>query len=799
VGETRVNPNKLGRHLPYHDLLVAGGLNTQWNPETQAGLALLVAQNVDGYAQFLTLGKVPGSTRVSDSHGSAVVSLHGFQYFDLAGTLTRKAVSLAGGVLREINLSNGALTTLQSGLVSESLATVQTLDKLFLTSANQRSLQTGGIKFDGNRTTPWGVIAPGAAETVRQSFDSSAALTGSTQVTLADSTTSQDGGGSTQVNKTGTGSAEAYVQWGSAGAPLNLNVSAAGLGQGLVWLFLPAGALQKLKGSGTAVEIVAGDSALTNANHYTFQVGDLFPGWNLLSWTWSSPNSQDGSGATLTDVDAFRFRFETSAASTVLSGVLWDKFYTTSEGRPTVALGAAGNPTGTFTYRTTFLTENGLESNAGPASASISPSAQQVSLTNIPTSSDDQVIARRIYRDISGDGLYRFVAQIDDNITTSFTDNLANASLALVFPPLAGSAIDNSPPGRLYDVVLHENRVVGVDATNRFVLKFSDLGQPEAFRLVDEIQIEEDIMALESHALGTLIYGSDRTFLMTGDGVDAPIRIDEVNSQLGTNGRRVKSNARGLNFVVRENEVFLVGQPEDPWCINLPVLDQWRALAQADLQDMHIIHDRGRFRVMFFPKDSDTAFVYQYGSLGGQSVSGSESVDPQDFRNGAWFTLSFPTTYDAKCSEIIERTADKPELWIGANDGYVYWLQDTGASTWADGVGTQTVAPIVETHQFPIGDDLGGRGEPRFIEIHGITSPVTIDVTLYAAPGGTAIATIQYTATFTDTNPIVPVPRIGARGSWAKIRLSGFSGSVRRLRVYYIPRADFRGSRTQAA
>jgi len=786
------------RNLPFWDIDVAKGLNTRPNRLSSSAIGLREAQNVDGFDEPGALRRVPGSSEVGADHSAAVTSLHWFEFYTLAGALDHRVVSLAAdGVLRKVNTSTGALTSLTTGLVSEALASVQMNDLLFLSSNLQQHLGTGGIKYDGENVTPWGCLAPGDAKTVRQDFDDHSILTGSTDVALStNATVSQDGGGSTEVDKTGTTVAIGYVQYGSGGSPLNLNISAAGQGKGYVWLFLPRGSMQKLAGSGAAITITAGNGALSDANLYTFSVGELFPGWNLLSWVWASPDSTAGGGATLTDIDAVRFQFTLLGASTTLSDVLWDDFYTTSEGAPTVANGGGTGPTGSYTYVITFLTEYGLESNAGPASTSITVSNDAVSLTAIPVSADTQVIARRIYRDISADGVYRFVAQLDDNVTTTYTDTTVDASLSVVGPPIAGSTdVDNSPPGRMYDAVVHENRVIGVDATSRITLKLSELGNPEAYRLVDQIQIETPIVALEAHALGTLVYGSDRTFLLVGDGVSTPIRIDEVNSEMGANGRRATANIRGLNVVVRESEVFLVTQPEDPWVLNIPILDKWRALTQTDLDDMIVIHDRSRFRVVFIPKDADELFVYQYGAAQGV-IAGTDSVDPQDVRNARWFTLNVPSTYDLKCAAVVQRNS-KPELWVGSADGRIYWMQDPSATTWANDGSTSAVAAVIEVNDVPLSEDGAGRGEGRYVEALGAITGAELVASLYAAPEGTLINSVTWTPTaWTDTNPVLPIKATSARGGWFRLRLNTFTGSLRRLRIYYVTRGDFRGPRT---
>jgi hypothetical protein len=95
------------------------------------------------------------------------------------------------------------------------------------------------------------------------------------------------------------------------------------------------------------------------------------------------------------------------------------------------AVGSAGALTGAYYYTQTFVTALG-ETAPWPGTATVvNPSAQRVNLTSIPTGPAG-VIARRIYRtpaapvDVKD---YRFVAEINDNTTTTYTDNLADGSL----------------------------------------------------------------------------------------------------------------------------------------------------------------------------------------------------------------------------------------------------------------------------------------------------------------------------------------------------------------------------------
>lgn len=96
----------------------------------------------------------------------------------------------------------------------------------------------------------------------------------------------------------------------------------------------------------------------------------------------------------------------------------------------TVATGAAGVLTGAYTYKVTFITADG-ETNGGTTSSTVSPSAQQVNLTAIPTGPAG-TIARAIYRTLAGgtDGTQRWLTVIQDNTTTTFTDNTPDVPVA---------------------------------------------------------------------------------------------------------------------------------------------------------------------------------------------------------------------------------------------------------------------------------------------------------------------------------------------------------------------------------
>lgn len=116
--------------------------------------------------------------------------------------------------------------------------------------------------------------------------------------------------------------------------------------------------------------------------------------------------------------------------------------------RPNVTLGAADSGAGTLdagTYQYTVTFRNSVttsRSNANPNNVSITVGAnRQVTLSNIPISSDPQVDSREVYRTTAGGTILFLLATIANNTATTYIDT---GGLALSAFQLQ---TDNLPPG----------------------------------------------------------------------------------------------------------------------------------------------------------------------------------------------------------------------------------------------------------------------------------------------------------------------------------------------------------------
>ena len=99
----------------------------------------------------------------------------------------------------------------------------------------------------------------------------------------------------------------------------------------------------------------------------------------------------------------------------------------------TAATGAAGVLTGDYIYKVSFVERSGStiisESPLSDASNTVTLAAQRGSLTSIPTSTAAGVTDRRLYRTTAGGSTFFPLDYVADNVTTTYTDNTADASL----------------------------------------------------------------------------------------------------------------------------------------------------------------------------------------------------------------------------------------------------------------------------------------------------------------------------------------------------------------------------------
>ncbi len=90
---------------------------------------------------------------------------------------------------------------------------------------------------------------------------------------------------------------------------------------------------------------------------------------------------------------------------------------------------------GNYQYAVTFMTLDAIETSLGAtASATVIDNSRVVQLSDIPLSTHQAVIKRKIYRTEANGSEFKLLTTINDNITTSFLDDLADISLTSLAP-----------------------------------------------------------------------------------------------------------------------------------------------------------------------------------------------------------------------------------------------------------------------------------------------------------------------------------------------------------------------------
>lgn len=751
---------------------------------------------MDYYTKFGGISKMPGTLRFSDTAGSTWMSLHYFEYFNLASVNTREILGLNGSVLYRIE-SDQTLTSLKTGLTSEPLLGVSEDYKLFLCSENNSP-----IKYDGDSVTAWGVKAPGQTESVLEAFSTATGWTTNGTNSLGSTTAGWEGNG-LAINKTDT----AVLTATATKSSLTIDASSAGAGLGYFLLFIPAGGVSKLATSGTAVSLLVGTSGTTNTNTYTFSIGELVEGWNLLSFTWASADSVGGAGATLSNITDMIITLTFSGTSATKSGFVVDHLYVTDNPYPTGAASAgSGITTGSvLTYRVTFVSKYGQESNAGTASGSVTVSGSnlRVSLTSIPVSSDTQVVARRIYRDLNSDATYRYVTQIDDNVTTTYTDSTGTSSLSKQTPPRAGASVDNSPPNEMTTCALWSGFIFGVDASNRFRLVFSDFATPESFPVNNFNDLDEDITALVPTLDTLLVFTTDSIYQVSGGTTGArSLTFIKVNTTKGCSG--VKAVVPWNNFVIawHDKGPYVTSNGVDSWDLGVAIQDQIDALNPALFSTIHAVENVARQQVLFFVPSSsgdyDTIFCLTIGigSKGTVAEDGT-GIDPQDPRNGFWSKIVLPASNNPRSSCSAESALDTPITLFGCDDGVVYKMNQENED-FAVGSLSSAINSQVETTYVLMGNQIDSRGTPRYLLVNGegdaaSTWTYTVTTAKQIDSEQETVATGTFVLAAGNTSKKISLPS-GNYGAAVKVKLAnavaGETATIRLLALQFIPRTS---------
>lgn len=183
-----------------------------------------------------------------------------------------------------------------------------------------------------------------------------------------------------------------------------------------------------------------------------------------------------------------------------------------------VASSATGLLTGEYLYKLTNVNSALVESDVGPVTVTINATNGELTISGIPTAPASHGInTRRLYRTKASSFATYFLQQtINDNVTTSVTDNTIDLNLGAAAPTDQGE-----PPN--YSVILtHQNRLWCNDSANPNLVWYSDVDEnapnPYVFKATNFIPVGDAsgdlVRGLSVHDNGVLVFCDRSVYLI---------------------------------------------------------------------------------------------------------------------------------------------------------------------------------------------------------------------------------------------------------------------------------------------
>lgn len=332
---------------------------------------------------------------------------------------------------------------------------------------------------------------------------------------------------------------------------------------------------------------------------------------------------------------------------------------------PSPAVGAAGGLTGAYQYKVTFASAY-HESNASVASSTVNPSSQQVNLTSIPTSSDTQVTKRILYRTKAGQATFFKLAEISDNTTTTYTDNIADTALGNQQAP----SFQEPPPVFKY-MASHRNYLFGAghDTTNRNNIYVSKLITPEGWDTSEgffQIQTRDGdyVRGIAEFLDSILVFKRYSLYVADGtvfSGANEDIDVRRVNTEEGTTSHRSITIANNVLYYFNQKGTFAFNGSS----VNqLVIIDNIATTNIAyKIQPTIEALNQGQLNIAAGAFYNDKYWL----SVADGSSTTQNTIFAYFIKLGGWTKY---TNYKVNCWSFYEPSNTRL-LYGGTNDGYV--------------------------------------------------------------------------------------------------------------------------------
>lgn len=820
--------------LPFIDLLNFIGLNTKSSELIKNDLSVSVSTNTDLFRVYGAISKPYGSSRVlnsvyTESGSPKPVSWVGnWKIASLNGQTDRQVLCAAGSYLHK--LSSGTLTALTGPGKNISETWIEGLyhqhqlylDLMFITNQDPDLIGRGNtlVKYDGDEITRWGLQDPDHEPNVTHRITTVGAVPpvgpNNTWIptncsAVADSITTRDGY-AISITKTSSASTNAYIEQTLATALIAQDVHNNAVS---VYVFIPLGELAKLSSTNALNIQLTSSSQISSgitipdfsAHRYSWDVpvGGLFEGWNKIELGFSTDstalaydNRLTITGTpNITSLSGVRLGINSTTSATLPSGIRFSDLNSYKTGSLTAAEGITGTgftQNSVYSYKVTFVTKQGFESNAGSKSADLTLSTEvsDIDLTNIPVSADSQVIARKIYRTVAGGNLWVFVDRIENNTATTYTDSITDLLLGEDTPPEAGDvSIDHSLPPKIGIVKLWRQTLFGAgDPSNPNSVYYSDFNEPEAWPILNVATLDAKVTAIYEAYSALIIETELGKWQVTGENPD--YRFDKIINRIGCIGRRAAGETLIEGWAIDRDGLRLY-DANNPVKISEPIRDKFENFNKLYIELSHSMHSKFNNAILMCMAGASTTsfnadnYVYQF------------PVD--EVGQGWWWKLSLPSSVNILDLEEIEDSNGDLHVYFGGSDGMIYELFDRNSKNWATATGSEAITTTITTKWLRLGqlgeqsDFATGRASPRFIEMVTDGDPCTWNITIETAVGpNQAVATSSVTIpiVFADDNERLmryPIKNILQPGECVRITATqdtpNVTSRILALRLYF--------------
>lgn len=142
--------------------------------------------------------------------------------------------------------------------------------------------------------------------------------------------------------------------------------------------------------------------------------------------------------------------------------------------------------TGDYLYKVSFVNSNLVEGNVSGQSATFTAANENIRLTSIPVAPQSHgVSSRRLYRTEASGTVFKRVATINDNTTTTYDDGVVDADLGI------DASSDQGEPPNYSAIIYHQGRLFVIDPTDNLV-KYSEIGNPYVFKATSFLRIGDN-------------------------------------------------------------------------------------------------------------------------------------------------------------------------------------------------------------------------------------------------------------------------------------------------------------------